>query len=243
MEQIFLYQNWLQQQLNEFLHSPQPLQLQGRKIAIAQSQYGAAMLQAYLGKASMAWIAELSGIPVHRLRQWRQEPKFLLVMDWSKSIFCNVFQEKLILNDYSVPQYHYIAAEMSLLEESLRVSARLPLYKRFSKLGRRLISRHQNDLALDNYDLRLFRRLFIFFLALEHHWPSPARYPINEDFLPLAEGVVWPLLKQKSWLGPALESLQQTVPLSKIRLLLAQALRKTFEPLPEALGSEIGNIK
>ncbi len=243
MEHIFLYQNWLQQQLNEFLHSPQPLQLRGRKIAISQSQYGAAMMQAYLGKASMAWIAELSGISLQRLRQWRQEPKFLLVMDWSKSIFRNVFQEKLILTDYSVAQYHYIAGEMSLLEESIRVSIRMPLYQRFSKLGRRLISRHHNDLALNNYDLRLFRRLFIFFLALEHHWSSPARQPLNQDFLPLAEDVVWPLLKQKSWLGPALESIQQTVPLPKIRLLLAQALRKTFEPLTKALGSEIGDIK
>lgn len=232
MEQIFLYQDWLQQQLNEFLHSPNSLQLQGREIAISPSQYGAAMMQAYLGKSSMAWIAELSGIPVQRLRQWRQEPSFLLVMDWSKSIFCNGFQEKLILNDYSVAQYHYIAAEMSLLEESLRVSARMPLYQRFSKLGRRLISRHQNDLALNNYDLRLFRRLFIFFLALEHHWPSPARHPIKKDFLPLAKDVVWPHLSQKSWLGPTLESLQQTVPLSQIRLRLNRALRKTFEPLP-----------
>jgi hypothetical protein len=42
-------------------------------------------------------------------------------MDWSKSIFSKSFQENLALNDYSLAQYHYIAAEVSLLEESLRV--------------------------------------------------------------------------------------------------------------------------
>lgn len=233
MEHIFLYQQWLHQQLNEFLLSTKPLQIQDREIPISHIQYAGAMMQAYFGKASMAWIAELSGIPLRRLRRWRQDPQFLLVMDWSKSIFSTVFNEKLILSDFSVAQYHYIAAEMSLLEQSLRVSIRMPLYQRFFKLGRRLISRHHNDLALNNYDLRLFRRLFIFFLALEHHWPSPARHPIYNDFLPLAEHVVWPLLNETSMVSPALESMQQTVSIGKIRLLLNRALRQTFRAFPE----------
>ena len=186
-------------------------------------------MQGYFGQASLDWISKQTKIPVKRLRDWRQEPRFLLVMDWSKSIFSKAFRENLILNDYTAAQYHYIAAEISLLEESLRVAARVPLYQRFKKLGRSLISRHQNNINLSNYDLRLFRRLFLFFLALEYHWPSAAQKRINEDFLPLARDVIWPLLDDKLWVGPALESVQQTSPLPHIRLVLESELRDTLE--------------
>jgi hypothetical protein len=150
-------------------------------------------------------------------------------MDWSKSLFSAYFQENLVLNDYSLEQYHYISGEISMLEESLRVSVRMPLYKRFAKLGRRLISGHQNDIALQSYDLRLYRRLFLFFLALEHHWPSPARRCLAEEFLPLAKDVVWPLLETKNWIEPTLELLQQAAPLLEIHRQLADRLRGTLQ--------------
>jgi hypothetical protein len=229
MDPIFLYQQWLLQRLHEYVTSPRPPQLRGRKVALSPTQYGAALMQAYFGQASLGWISKQTKIPIKRLREWRQEPQFLLVMDWSKSIFSKAFRENLILKDYTVAQYHYIAAETSLLEESLRVAARVPLYQRFKKLGRSIISRHQNNLNLSNYDLRLFRRLFLFFLALEYHWPSPAQKRIREDFLPLARDVIWPLQDDKLWVGPALESLQQTSPLSQIRLVLESELRDTLQ--------------
>jgi hypothetical protein len=185
-------------------------------------------MQGYFGQASLSWISKQTKIPIKRLREWRQEPRFLLVMDWSKAIFSKAFRENLVLNDYTLDQYHSIAAEISLLEESLRVAARVPLYQRFKKLGRSLTSRHQNNLNLSSYNLRLFRRLFLFFLALEYHWPSPAQKRISEDFLPLARDVIWPLLDEKLWVGPALESLQQTSPLSHIRLLLESELSNTL---------------
>jgi hypothetical protein len=75
----------------------------------------------------------------------------------------------------------------------------------------------------------LFRRLFLFFLALEYHWPSAAQKRINEDFLPLARNVIWPLLDDNLWVGPALESVQQTSPLSHIRHVLESELRDTLE--------------
>lgn len=228
MEPIFLYQQWLRQRLHEYFHSSRPPKLRGREIVMSPSQYSAALMQAYFGRASLTWIAEHVGVPVQLLRQWRQEPQFLLTMDWSKSVFSNAFQENLILNDYSMAQYHYIAAEISLLEESLRLAVRIPLNQRFAKLGRSLIGRHQNDLDLNNYDLRLFRRLFLFFLALENHWLSAACRCIRDDFLTLARDVIWPLLDQKQWVEPALESIQQAVPISRIRLELDSKLRETF---------------
>ena len=229
MDSIFLYQQWLHQRLHEYVSSPRPPQLRGRKVALSPTQYGAALLQGYFGQASLGWISKQTKIPIKRLREWRQEPQFLLVMDWSKSIFSKSFRENLVLNDYTLAQYHSIAAEISLLEESLRVAARVPLYQRFKKLGRSLISRRQNNLNLSNYDLRLFRRLFLFFLALEYHWPSSAEKRIREDFIPLARDVIWPLLDDKLWVGPALESLQQTSPLSQIRIVLESELSNTLQ--------------
>ena len=229
MDQIFLYQQWLHQRLHEYVTSSRPPKLREREILLSTGQYGAALMQAYLGKASLTWIAAHTGIPVERLRQYRLEPQFLLVMDWSKSIFSKAFLEKLALNDYSVAQYYYIAAEMSLLEESLRVAVRVPLYKRFKKLGRSLISRQQNDIPLPNYDLRLFRRFFLFFIALEYHWPSAAKQRLKEDFIPLAKDVVWPLLDEELWVGPELESMQQAVPLPQVRLVLDSKLSDTLQ--------------
>ncbi|MGD9382871.1 MAG: hypothetical protein PVH55_02365 [Desulfobacterales bacterium] len=196
---------------------------------MSPSQYGAALMQAYFGRASLTWISEHVGIPVQFLRQWRQEPQFLLIMDWSKSIFSKAFQENLILNDYSMAQYYIMAAEISLLEESLRLTVRMPLNRRFVKLGRFLMSRHKNDLDLNNYDLRLFRRLFLFFLALEAHWPGESCGCTNKDFVTLAEDVVWPLLNQKQWIGEEFNSIQQATPMSKILIELDRRLSDTFQ--------------
>ena len=229
IEQIFLYQQWLHQRLDEYVKSSKPPKLHGREVIMPPNQYGAALMQAYLGKASLAWIAECAEIPLPLLRQWRQEADFLLVMDWSKSIFAADFQEKLVLIDYSAAQCHYISAEVSLLENLLRVTMRMPLYHHFTKLGKRLISRYKNDLALSTYDIRLFYRFFLFFLALEYHWPSPAAHAINEDFIPLAKNVIQPFLEQKEWVGTALKTIQKAVPISLIRFQLESKLNETFK--------------
>jgi hypothetical protein len=44
--------------------------------------------------------------------------------------------------------------------------------------------------------------------------------------------VVWPLLKEEFWVEAALSSIQQSAPLSQIRLLLAGQLREMFLRLP-----------
>jgi hypothetical protein len=195
-------------------------------------QYAAALMQAYLGKASLAWIAEQAGIPLEELRRWRYEPEFLLVMDWSKSLFVDAFCESLLLNDYSLAQYHDIAGEFSILDESVRVMARVPLYERFKATGSGLMSKYQHSLPLPDFDLRLFRRLLLFFLALEHHWPGAAARRLNHEFLPLARDVVWPLLRQEFWVETALKAIQQAAPLAQIRLVLAGQLKDIFLGLP-----------
>jgi hypothetical protein len=232
MKRLFLYQEWLQQKLDEYVHAPRPPQLRGRDVTMTPRQYGAALMQAYLGKASLVWIAEQTGISLETLRRWRHEPEFLLLMDWSKSSFAAASVETLILHDYSLTQYHDLAAEFALLDESLRVMTRVPLYDRFKRTGAALISKHENGIPLPDYDLRLFRRLFLFFLALEHHWPGADSRRLHEEFIPLARDVVWPLLKQEHWIEAALSSIQQSTPLSQIRLVLAGQLKQTFLRLP-----------
>jgi hypothetical protein len=232
MKRLFLYQEWLQQKLNEYVHAPRPPQLRGRDVTMTPRQYGAALMQAYLGKASLAWIAEQIGISLETLRRWRHEPEFLLLMDWSKSLFAAASLETLVLHDYSLAQYHDVAAEFALLDESLRVMTRVPLYDRFKRTGSALISKHENGIPLPDFDLRLFRRLFLFFLALEHHWPGADSRRLHEVFIPLARDVVWPLLKQEHWIEAALSSIQQSTPLSQIRLVLAGQLKQTFLRLP-----------
>ena len=229
MEPTFLYQQWLGQRLHEYVHEPRAQKLRGRKIVVTPRQYAAALMQAYFGRASLSWIAEHVGIPVQLLRQWRQEPQFLLIMDWSKSIFSNAIQENLILNDYSMAQYYSMAAEISLLEESLRLTVRMPLNQHFVKLGRSLMSGYQNDLDLNNYDLRLFRRLFLFFLSLEAHWPGKSCRCMNEDFVTLAKHVVWPLLNERQWIGEEFDSIQQATPNSQILRELERRLSEIFK--------------
>jgi len=232
IKRLFLYQEWLQQKLEEYVHAPRPLQLRGRDITMSPRQYASALMQAYLGKASLAWIAEQTGVSLETLRLWRHEPEFLLLMDWSKSFFAAAFLETLVLHDYSLSQYHDVAAEFALLDESLRVMTRVPVYDRFKRTGAALISKHENDIPLPDFDLRLFRRLFLFFLALEHHWPGAASRRLHAEFIPLARDVVWPLLKQEHWVEAALSSIQQSTPLSQIRLVLAGQLKQTFLRLP-----------
>jgi hypothetical protein len=228
MKRQFLYQTWVQHKLEEYIGALRPPQLRGRDITMSPRQYGAALMQAYLGKASLAWIAEQTGVPLEQLRRWRGSPEFLLVMDWSKSLFVAAFRESILLNDYSLVQYNEIAAEFALLDESLRVMARVPLYEKFKETGRGLISKHENRLPLPDFDLRLFRRLLLFFLALEHHWPGAAAKRLNEELLPLARDVVWPLLGQESWVEGALTTIQQAAPLAQTRLMLAGEIKEMF---------------
>jgi hypothetical protein len=109
MKRLFFYQEWLRQSVEAYVHAPGLTRLRGRDVTMSPRQYAAALMQAYLGKASLAWIAEQAGIPLEELRRWRYEPEFLLVMDWSKSLFVDAFCESLLLNDYSLAQYHDIA--------------------------------------------------------------------------------------------------------------------------------------
>jgi hypothetical protein len=225
---MFLYQKWLSETLHNYITSPAPPSLRGRPLRLSPQQYGAALMQAYLGQASLAWVAEVAGIPLATLQAWRREPEFLLVMDWSKSLFSEAFRENLQLHDYTLTELVEIAGEFSLLEDSLRISVRTRLYHILRNLGERLISRNRAGIPLEKSDLRLFNRLLRFFVVLEHYCPSPARKCLREKFRPFALEVVGPLLQLPSWEEPELKY-------SRFYLcqLVAQDLKKIFANLPQ----------
>lgn len=199
MEPVFLYQIWLTGAMQAFVTSLAPLTLKGKPIMLSPRQYAAALMQAYFGGNPLSWIAEILGVSLGTLKVWRREPGFLLIMDWSKVQFAEFFRETLVSTDFHPATYFDIAGECALLEDSLKVRLRTQLNEIFRPLGERLVSRHRHGLALDAYDLALFRRLLLFFLALELYWPSPAAKRFRERFIPLAREVVWPALEAESW--------------------------------------------
>jgi len=216
----------------EYMTISCPPQLRGRILTLTPREYGAVLLQAYLGKVNLKQIADFGKLRTGQLVEWRRQPEFLLAMDWSKDAFSKEFQETIILNDYTVTEYHEIAAEFSLLEESLRVSTRIPLYHRFKSLGQKLISKKKYNLEMDRYDLVLFKRLFAFFYSLEHHWPSPASRRIEEDFKPFAEDTVWPAVTGETWIDAELKQVQHSEPLSELLDSLSKRLKSIFEYFP-----------
>ncbi|MDI6854947.1 MAG: hypothetical protein QME75_15245 [Deltaproteobacteria bacterium] len=199
MPRLFLYQIWLAGAVQAMMTSPTPLTLKGKPIGLSPRQYAAALMQAYFGNNPLSWIAEIMGLSEQTLRDWRREPGFLLVMDWSKVQFAEFFREKLVSMDFAFAEYFDIAGECALLEDSLRTRARTQLYEIFLPLGEKLASRRKHGLPLEAYDLTLFRRLFLFFLALEHYWPSSMARRLKERFIPLAREVVWPALGAEPW--------------------------------------------
>lgn len=228
MEPMFLYQKWLSKTLSDYMASAKPPKLKGRPITVRPFQYGAALMQAYLGKAPLRWVAEVSGIPLDRLQVWRKQLEFLLLMDWSKSIFSESFRETLLLNEYSVAQYYEIAGEFSLLEDSVQVSVRTQLYRLFDNVGQKIKSNERHGIPTDKYDLNVFSRLFVFSRAFEHHLPNALGNRINEKYYHLAKEVVWPLLGREYTVDSELKSALENCPPAQIRPLLGDRLKETF---------------
>jgi len=223
----FLYLIWLQKTWRAFNQAPVRPALRGRRLALTSRQYGAALLMAYLGRFSLAELSAAAGVDLDILKEWRRSPEFLLVMDWSKSRFADSFQETLLLEDFSWPAYQDIAGEFACLEESLRIRVRTGLYPQLQTLGERLLSQDHHGLSLEISSFPRFRRLFLFFGALEAFWPSPARPQLRERLLPLARELVWPALGLapdeelfgELWQKPGL--------LTSLKEILATAIRST----------------
>lgn len=231
MEPLFLYQRWLAGALKAFVTAVSPPTLRGRLIQLSPRQYAAALLMAYFGPNPLAWIGEVLDLPVETLQSWRREPGFLLVMDWSKVQFVEFFRETLLRTDFSLDKCFSIAGEFSLLEDSLQVRLRMQLNEVFLPLAEKLRSRHRHGLAQDAYDLNLFRRLFLFFLALERYRPSLAGKRVMKQLIPLAREVVWPALGIPAWPKEIETEEMDHYLLPDLRERLAASLKETLAEL------------
>lgn len=232
MGPTFLYLAWLQEIWREYVQAAGPPPWRGRNLVLTPRQFGAALLMGYLGEFSLGGLAAMAGVTLVSLEDWRQSPGFLLVMDWSKSRFAEHFQETLLLEDFSSAAYREIAGEFACLEESLRVRVRTGLYPKLRDLGEGLASQYRHGLPLETSSFPRFRRLFLFFWALEAFWPSPARPRLQEKLLPLAREVVWPALglgggeelSVDRWANPELGP--------HLKKKLAEELRRVFQGFP-----------
>ena len=194
MASHFLYLNWLQETWQAYTQATLPPTLRGRRLRLTPQQYGAALLMEYVGGFSLKELSAVAGVGLAVLEGWRESPEFLLVMDWSKTRFAHYFPETLSLEDFPQPAYQEIAGEFACLEESLRIRVRTNLYPQLRQLGERLLSQDRHGLSLDTASFPRFRRLFLFFWALEAFWPSPARPRLRDQLLPLARELVWQAL-------------------------------------------------
>lgn len=228
----FLHLAWFKQVLDNYREARPPARLKGRVITLSPRQYGAALLMSYLGEFSLPTLAQVAGVDLDTLMEWRESPEFLLIMDWSKSRFAEVFQENLVLEDFPPQEYLDIAGEFACLEESLRIRVRTGLYPQLRDLGEQLLSRYHHGLPLETSSFPKFRRLFLFFWALEAFWPSTARPRLQEKLLPLAREVVWPTLglaegeelSQEMW-GDIEYGL-------RLKESLGKEMRRAFQSLP-----------
>ncbi|MGQ9687486.1 MAG: hypothetical protein ACUVXF_01675 [Desulfobaccales bacterium] len=203
---------------------------ESRPFALTPRQIGAALLMAYVGGFFLVELADLAGCDPDLLKKWRQAPQFLEVMDWSKSRFCKKFPDYILLEDFHWGCYQEIAGEFACLEESLRVRLRTALYPRLETLAEGLISRYRHGIPLETALFPRFRRLFLFFWALEVFWPSPARPQLQERFLPLAQEVVWPTLGLLEKEPLADKPWEDTARVVEVREILALSLREVFLP-------------
>ncbi len=224
----FLYLAWMQEVWRAYTQATTQPTLQGRPITLTSRQYGAALVMAYLGEFSLKRLAAFTGVDLAILEGWRESPEFLQVMDWSKSRFAKNFQENLLLEDFSWAAYQEIAGEFACLEESLRVRVRTGLYPQLRNLGERLFSQYRHGLSLDTSNFPRFRRLFLFFWALEAFWPSPARPRLKDKLFPLAQEVVWPALGLGEGEELSLELWENPDLFLNLKEILATRIRKVF---------------
>jgi hypothetical protein len=180
MAPTFLYLRWVEQQLAEAAETARVL---------SPRQILAALLQAYLGGATLAWVAQAAGVSLDDLRCWRRDPAFLKAMDDSKAQFAAFFLAALREQEFSLKALGELATEFALLEDSLRVRVRTRLYDDLRSLAGRVWSRHERRQPQEFGEFRRFVRLLAFFTALEQIWPGPLGRRLAEEFLPLAREV------------------------------------------------------
>lgn len=171
---------WLRKKLYELGEGRQPYHLD-------------AMLDIYLGTLSLQEIAARSGSGPDALLFLRSNAAFMRLVDSYKQECAQWIREDLILNDRTIEEYDSIAADYSMLEEVLRMQIRIPLFAQLREVSLSIKSKSTYGLPTDPYNLRLFSKLYLFFLFTEKYLPTLTSRSLP-DLKQIAEETVWPAL-------------------------------------------------
>ncbi|MBA2849498.1 hypothetical protein G4V39_09895 [Thermosulfuriphilus ammonigenes] len=188
MRHTFLAARWVGEALERYRNRPPKATIKGKRIVFSERHYLAALLHIYVGGGlSLSQVANLARLPVEEVRFQRTQIDFLTLADYLKTKFSEWYREMLQLEDFSLDSYAAIAWEFNLLEEMVRSQVKIPLLHRLKILAYDIDDYLQGGKEPDEYDRRVFRRLFTFFQLIEAIRPTLTRRLLERDMIPLAQ--------------------------------------------------------
>jgi hypothetical protein len=169
---------WLRKRIEELGEGRAPYQL-------------AALFHIYLGTLSLEEIAALSCIETEGILFLRSNGAFMKLVDTFKQECAAWSREDLILNERTIEEYDSIGADYSMLEEVLRMQIKIPLFTELRAVAQSIKSKSTYGLPIERYNLRLFKKLYLFFLFSEKYTPTLTSRSLP-DLEQIAEETVWP---------------------------------------------------
>lgn len=195
-ELFFLGQRWIQNSISEYrMGNCEFASLKGRKVIFPEKHFAAALMHLYVGTFSLAEIAEMVSATGAEIEFLRTQIDFMMLVDAIKVSFTRYFRDKLILNEYRPIEYASIAAEYAAFEELARNQIRLPLFGRMKELAGSISDKEEFDLSIDQYDLKIYKKLFSFFVFEESFLPALSR-PSFQHLKRVAKEIVWKRLEE-----------------------------------------------
>lgn len=153
---FFLSENWIQNKIAKSKEARSSHQI-------------AALMHIYFGTLSLRDISEISGLSLDTLKDLRTKASFMRLVDNFKKEYSQEFREAILINDYSIEEYETLAADFTMLDEMLQIQIKVPLFTHLRELSQSLKSKKTYGLKIENYDLRLFKRLLTFFMFTERY--------------------------------------------------------------------------
>ncbi len=152
----FLSEIWIRKKIAESSEAMSPHQI-------------AALMHIYVGTFTLKEVSEIAGLSLKDLEELRTKASFMRLVDNFKKEYSYEFREALLINDYSIEEYETLAADYSMLDEMLQIQIKVPLFTQLRDLSQSLNSKEAYGLKIETYDLRVFTRLFTFFMFVEKY--------------------------------------------------------------------------
>jgi hypothetical protein len=153
----------------------------------------AALLHIYIGSLTIKDIAVISGINPDTISGLRGNPGFMRLVDNLKKEYSRDMREDLLVNNYHLDEYYSLALDFSLFDDMLQVQIKVPLFTRLKEVSQLIKNKIRYNQEIDMYDLKLFYRLFSFFIFIEKYTSTLTSKSLIE-MKQIAEEIVWPSL-------------------------------------------------